>query len=55
MTTPTTRHGYRYTPTSAPLIELSVVMPCLNEADTIATCIEKAMRRDCAAIGFAAR
>ena len=24
--------------------ELSVVMPCLNEADTIATCIEKAQR-----------
>ncbi len=25
-------------------IELSVVMPCLNEADTLATCIEKAQR-----------
>lgn len=28
--------------TSVP--ELSVVMPCLNEADTLATCIEKAQR-----------
>lgn len=25
-------------------LELSVVMPCLNEADTLATCIEKALR-----------
>jgi len=25
-------------------IEVSVVMPCLNEADTLATCIEKAQR-----------
>ena len=25
-------------------IELSVVIPCLNEADTIGTCVEKAMR-----------
>jgi len=25
-----------------PVIELSVVLPCLNEADTLATCIEKA-------------
>ena len=36
----------RYTPTK-PFgrdIELSVVMPCLNEADTLATCIEKAKR-----------
>src|SRR4029434_1779428 len=24
--------------------ELSVVMPCLNEAETIGTCVEKAMR-----------
>ena len=24
--------------------ELSIVMPCLNEADTLATCIEKAQR-----------
>ena len=37
----------RYTPTR-PIgreIELSVVMPCLNEADTLATCIEKAKAR----------
>ena len=26
------------------VVELSVVMPCLNEADTLATCIEKAKR-----------
>jgi glycosyltransferase involved in cell wall biosynthesis len=26
------------------MTELSVVMPCLNEADTIATCVEKAWR-----------
>lgn len=26
------------------LVELSVVMPCLNEADTLATCIRKALR-----------
>ena len=25
-------------------LEVSVVMPCLNEADTIGTCIEKALR-----------
>jgi glycosyltransferase involved in cell wall biosynthesis len=30
------------TPSCAP--EVSVVMPCLNEADTLATCIEKAQR-----------
>ncbi len=29
---------------SAGVIELSVVMPCLNEADTIATCIQKVQR-----------
>jgi glycosyltransferase involved in cell wall biosynthesis len=27
-----------------PELEVSVVMPCLNEADTIGTCIEKALR-----------
>src|SRR5205823_6778964 len=27
---------------SVPVPELSVVMPCLNEAETLATCIEKA-------------
>jgi glycosyltransferase involved in cell wall biosynthesis len=26
------------------LLELSIVMPCLNEADTVGTCVEKAMR-----------
>ena len=26
----------------SPAVELSVVMPCLNEADTLATCIDKA-------------
>jgi glycosyltransferase involved in cell wall biosynthesis len=30
-------------PAEAPL-ELSIVIPCLNEADTLATCIEKAQR-----------
>lgn len=25
-------------------VEVSIVMPCLNEADTLATCIEKAQR-----------
>lgn len=36
----------RATPTTTPprAIELSVVMPCLNEADTLAVCIEKAQR-----------
>lgn len=28
--------------TSAPTIELSIVMPCLNEAETLAICIDKA-------------
>ena len=28
----------------SPALELSVVIPCLNEADTIATCVEKALR-----------
>jgi glycosyltransferase involved in cell wall biosynthesis len=32
------------TATIEPLIEVSVVMPCLNEADTLATCISKAQR-----------
>ena len=30
--------------TEEKLIELAVVLPCLNEADTLATCIEKAQR-----------
>src|SRR5262245_6735762 len=29
------------------LIEVSVVMPCLNEADTLGVCIEKAMEAMC--------
>lgn len=29
---------------NTPFVELSIVMPCLNEADTLATCIEKAQR-----------
>lgn len=29
---------------SAPPLELSVVIPCLNEADTLAACLEKAQR-----------
>ncbi|HEX6050319.1 MAG TPA: glycosyltransferase family 2 protein [Gemmatimonadaceae bacterium] len=44
--TPAAVRPIRYTPTR-PVereIELSVVMPCLNEADTLATCIEKAKR-----------
>lgn len=31
-------------PSDTPVIEVSVVMPCLNEADTLATCIDKAQR-----------
>ena len=46
MTVSTTARPVRYTPTRpfGREIELSVVMPCLNEADTLATCIEKAKR-----------
>ena len=29
---------------NAPSVELSIVMPCLNEADTLETCIKKAQR-----------
>jgi glycosyltransferase involved in cell wall biosynthesis len=29
-------------PVATSNIEISVVMPCLNEGDTLATCIEKA-------------
>src|ERR1700730_14023872 len=38
---------------SAQAIELSVVMPCLNEADTLGTCIRKAALgiRDSGAVG----
>ena len=28
--------------TADPPVELSIVMPCLNESETIGTCIEKA-------------
>jgi glycosyltransferase involved in cell wall biosynthesis len=31
-------------PRSAPVVELSIVMPCLNEAETLAKCIGKARR-----------
>ena len=31
-------------PVEASSLELSIVMPCLNEADTLATCIQKAQR-----------
>ena len=31
-------------PPQIPSLELSVVMPCLNEADTIGVCVEKAVR-----------
>lgn len=34
----------RRAPIEAETIELSIVMPCLNEADTLAICIEKALR-----------
>jgi glycosyltransferase involved in cell wall biosynthesis len=45
MTTPSTRQRQpRYTPISSPLVELSVVMPCLNEVDTIASCVSAAMQ-----------
>lgn len=45
MTTVTTRKEQpRYTPTSNSSVELSVVMPCLNEADTIASCVSAAMQ-----------
>ena len=44
MTIVTTRQRQpRYTPTSNPSVELSVVMPCLNEVDTIASCVKAAM------------
>jgi glycosyltransferase involved in cell wall biosynthesis len=34
----------RVPPTSDKVLELSIVMPCLNEADTVGLCVEKAMR-----------
>lgn len=44
MTTTTAGYTRFAPPRVATNPELSVVMPCLNEADTIATCIEKAQR-----------
>lgn len=43
---PTTAARFtRYTPPRVDIVpEISIVMPCLNEADTLATCIEKAQR-----------
>src|SRR5688572_28151322 len=44
-TTPTTTSPLAEAPSGETReVELSVVMPCLNEADTLATCIEKARR-----------
>ena len=43
MSTTGTRQRFRYTPPSNAVVELSVVMPCLNEADTIANCVRAAM------------
>ena len=31
-------------PSSAEMLELSVVIPCLNEHETIGVCVEKAVR-----------
>jgi glycosyltransferase involved in cell wall biosynthesis len=33
-----------FSPPPATALELSIVMPCLNEADTLAVCVQKAMR-----------
>jgi glycosyltransferase involved in cell wall biosynthesis len=45
MTTTSARQRQpRYTPTSNALPELSVVMPCLNESDTIASCVNAAIQ-----------
>lgn len=44
MTTTTAPFTRFAPPTGAATPELSVVMPCLNEADTVAICIEKAQR-----------
>ena len=40
-TNPEVANAVQLTPDEAPL-ELSIVMPCLNEAETLATCIKKA-------------
>jgi glycosyltransferase involved in cell wall biosynthesis len=39
-----TRNGGPQSPSADASLELSVVMPCLNEADTLAVCIERAQR-----------
>jgi len=36
--------GFQISSSDGHSLELSIVMPCLNEADTLATCIEKAQR-----------
>lgn len=41
---PYDKEPQRATYTSVDEVEVSIVMPCLNEADTLATCIEKAQR-----------
>src|ERR1700687_3987515 len=40
----TSQRQPRYTPQSNLSVELSVVMPCLNEVDTIASCVSAAMQ-----------
>ena len=44
MTTTASPTASRSALTNEGTVELSVVMPCLNEADTLATCIQKAQR-----------
>jgi glycosyltransferase involved in cell wall biosynthesis len=39
-----TARDFTGTPAATPVIELSIVMPCLNEAETLAICIQKAKR-----------
>src|SRR5213079_443204 len=38
------RHDRRHDAGTPAAIEVSIVMPCLNEAETIARCIQKAQR-----------
>jgi hypothetical protein len=33
---------YQASPRDRAMIELTILMPCLNEAETLATCIDKA-------------
>ena len=44
MTTPQLAPSSSSVSTEDETLELSIVMPCLNEADTVATCVAKAMR-----------